>query len=63
MTNAAFMARSDFLDGLNAGGDSVQPRTATRNRSEQCRSPLDFDRTNILPCDFGQRRLAIGSSD
>jgi hypothetical protein len=24
MTNAAFMARSDFLDGLNAGGDSVQ---------------------------------------
>ena len=49
MTNAAFMARSDFLDSLNAGGDSFQPRTAMCNRSEQCRAPLDFDRTHLLP--------------
>jgi hypothetical protein len=51
MTNAAFMARSDFLDSLNAGGDSFQPRTAAGNRSEQRRSTLDFNRTDVLSCD------------
>jgi hypothetical protein len=31
MTNAAFAACSDFLDGLNAGDDGIQPCTATGN--------------------------------
>ena len=60
VTNAAFMPRSDFLDSLNAGGDSVQPRTATRNRSEQCRSPLDLDRTDIVPCDRRRQQNLAG---
>src|SRR5512132_665653 len=38
MTNAAFAARGDVLDGLNAGDDGLQPRTATGNRSQQCRA-------------------------
>jgi len=51
VTNAAFKTRGDVLDIRNAGGDSFQPRTATGNRSEQCRSTLDLNRTDVLPCD------------
>jgi hypothetical protein len=45
------MTRGDFLDSLNAGGESFQPRMPTRNRSEQCRSTLDLNRTDALPCE------------
>ena len=51
VTNAAFKTRGDVPDIRNAGGDDFQPSTATGNRSEQCRSTLDLNRTDVLPCD------------